>query len=216
MKFLGWSFVILLIAGSVFFGFVLYEVNNESKAATETQSPVQIPKPNQAATADPEASQVSEAPETPQASDTSSQILATDSEDALENDSEIEFAGRILFTADFDDPVTEYEGNPVLKEVKRTETGTITYALGAANADIKVKNSSGKIVGLFNTDSEGEFSFSVPKDDFYQLELLFLNDIRMLDVKAKDVKNIYSNYGYYSVYFGKFTTIGEFSTKNPL
>ncbi|UVI28785.1 Ig-like domain-containing protein [Paenibacillus spongiae] len=56
-------------------------------------------------------------------------------------------------------------------QIKRN--GKERSLFGASEAQIKVKDSTGTLVGLGTADKQGDFSIDVERDEFYELEISF-------------------------------------------
>ncbi|MFS0873958.1 hypothetical protein [Paenibacillus xylanilyticus] len=98
-------------------------------------------------------------------------------------------------------------GYTFLQEIDREgEYGaTKTNLFGAKNASIQVSDSSGKIIGLFNADSQGSFSFNVDTDDYYQLFIKFQNIEKSMTIKASEANNLKIYLGYINVATGEWS-----------
>ena len=85
------------------------------------------------------------------------------------------FSGNVYFTSDFKEEFIAIGGFSLLGKKTRQGISSVYEAnvFGAQNAKIRVKDASGKIIGLFQADEKGDFNFNTEKSNYYQLEIVF-------------------------------------------
>jgi hypothetical protein len=111
--------------------------------------------------------------------------------------------GTVGFINDYKTEVSEKElGVIFISKIKRN--GEEQNLFGANNAQIKVRDSTGRVVGLGNVGKQGNFSIDIKTDDFYDLEISFRGIQRNLSV-SKGQNNLKIYLGYLNVANGKWS-----------
>jgi hypothetical protein len=116
---------------------------------------------------------------------------------------EEQFNGTVALAMDYKvDYAEDTLGYSFKQEIKHETYNTSVY--GAKNAQIEVSDSTGNIIGLFNADNNGDFSFIVKKDDFYQLHITFQDTEKKLTVRANEISGLNIYLGYLNVATGNW------------
>ncbi|EJL31549.1 hypothetical protein [Brevibacillus sp. BC25] len=107
----------------------------------------------------------------------------------IEEDDDEDFSGTLTFSSDFKPEYLAEKGFTFINQQQRQGIfgPYMANVFGARDAEIKVMDATGKIIGLFQSDENGNFDFETELSNFYELEITF--DGRRVELTLPKGKN---------------------------
>lgn len=104
-------------------------------------------------------------------------------------DDDEDFSGTLTFSSDFKPEYLAEKGFTFINQQQRQGIfgPYMANVFGARDAEIKVMDATGKIIGLFQSDENGNFDFETELSSFYELEITF--DGRTVELTLPQGKN---------------------------